>query len=247
MAVTPNKGYPLPVINGNPQTWGIILNQALGIIDSNEGGFTTVNCAGSSNVVVSSTQAANLTLQLTGALTGNIQLQMPAVGGFNIIDNQTTGSYSVTVISQSGGTATILTQGNQGFTYNDGTNQHIIFTLGSIANATVYGNISGSSATPYGVPPSALLDYVFGSTQGNILYRGASSWVVLGPGTAGYSLVTGGPNANPTWAFIGGGGGGSGTVTSVATDVGLTGGPITTSGTVGRDAVFDELNVLWYR
>ena len=178
MTVTPNKGYPLPVVNGNPQTWGVLLNQALGIIDSNEGGFVQIDCSGNSNVVVSSVQSENLTIQLTGLLTGNIQLQMPAVGGFNIIDNQTTGNFAVTVISQGGGTATILTQGNQGFTYNDGTNQHVIFTLGSvIGNSTIYGNISGSTSAPYGVPVSSLFDYVFGATQGNILYR----WRLGGP------------------------------------------------------------------
>lgn len=39
--------------------------------------------------------------------------------------------------------------------------------------------------------------------------------------------------ADGTWKTIGGGGGGSGTVTSVATTAPITGGPITTSGTIG--------------
>lgn len=47
-----------------------------------------------------------------------------------------------------------------------------------------------------------------GATEGDILYRSASGWVVLGPGTAGQVLTTGGTGADPAWAAGGGGGGG---------------------------------------
>lgn len=52
---------------------------------------------------------------------------------------------------------------------------------------------------------TALLDSI-GLTQGDILYRNATEWVVLAPGTAGYVLTTGGAGANPAW-MVGGGGG----------------------------------------
>lgn len=45
---------------------------------------------------------------------------------------------------------------------------------------------------------SSFLD-VLGTTQGDIIYRNASAWVVLAPGTAGQILVTGGAGANPAW------------------------------------------------
>lgn len=45
------------------------------------------------------------------------------------------------------------------------------------------------------------------TTQGSILYRGASSWSVLSPGTSGQFLKTNGPGADPSWASGGGGGG----------------------------------------
>lgn len=44
----------------------------------------------------------------------------------------------------------------------------------------------------------ALLNSI-SSTQGAILYRNATSWVALNPGTAGYVLSTGGAGANPSW------------------------------------------------
>lgn len=44
----------------------------------------------------------------------------------------------------------------------------------------------------------ALLDSI-SSTQGTILFRGASSWTSLAPTTAGYLLQTNGAAANPSW------------------------------------------------
>lgn len=52
---------------------------------------------------------------------------------------------------------------------------------------------------------SSMLDAVFSSTQGSILYRGASAWAALGPGTDGQVLTTGGSGANPAWEDAPGG------------------------------------------
>jgi|SRR5271170_1782139 len=59
---------------------------------------------------------------------------------------------------------------------------------------------SGASGTgkPAGGGSSFSLDSI-GSTQGDILYRGATAWSALGPGTAGQILSTGGAGANPSW------------------------------------------------
>lgn len=46
-----------------------------------------------------------------------------------------------------------------------------------------------------------LLDSI-GNTRGTILYRGASGWVGLAPGTSGFALITGGPGADPSWASV---------------------------------------------
>jgi hypothetical protein len=51
----------------------------------------------------------------------------------------------------------------------------------------------------------SLLDNVFtASAQGTILYRGASAWTALAPGTSGYVLKTQGASADPLWGAIGG-------------------------------------------
>lgn len=46
---------------------------------------------------------------------------------------------------------------------------------------------------------SEILDFVGSAAQGDILYRGASSWTRLGAGTSGQFLRTNGAGANPSW------------------------------------------------
>ncbi len=71
---------------------------------------------------------------------------------------------------------------------------------------------NGSSANPsWEDPPTAGtpdLDDI-GSTRGSILYRGASAWDALTPGTAGQILQSNGAAADPTWEDAPSGGGGS--------------------------------------
>lgn len=75
---------------------------------------------------------------------------------------------------------------------------------------------------------SAAIDAAFGSAQGDILYRGASTWTVLAPGTSGNFLQTQGAAANPIWAA--GGGGGSLTVGTTTISGGTAGGILWDSG-----------------
>lgn len=101
-----------------------------------------------------------------------------------------------------------------------------------ISTGQILGNISGTTQLPYGITETALLDSVFGSAQGDMLYRNASSWTVLAPGSSGQVLQSGGSSGNPSWATI------SATVTATAPlsasggNVSLTGNvPVTNGGT----------------
>jgi hypothetical protein len=100
--------------------------------------------------------------------------------------------------------------------------------LPSISNNSVLANNSGGTAIPSALSASQILDMI-NNVQGDILYRGASGWSSLAPGTSGQVLTTAGASANPSWATVSG----TGTVTNIATNNGLTGGPITTTGTIG--------------
>jgi len=100
--------------------------------------------------------------------------------------------------------------------------------LATMGAATIKANVTGGSAVPTDATLTSILD-TLSTTQGSILYRNSTSWVALGPGTSGQALTTGGAGANPQWSPAAG----TGTVTSVATNSGLTGGPVTTTGTIG--------------
>ena len=74
-----------------------------------------------------------------------------------------------------------------------------VTTFGPIASNELIANATGSTASPVATTLTALIDAAIGSTQGDILYRNATVWVALAPGTAGQLLQTGGAAANPSW------------------------------------------------
>lgn len=124
MTTTTNRGYTLPILGGSTNVWGSLLNGDLTLIDSNLGGTVSINCAGSSNVTLNSTQASNLIQSLTGLLTGSISLLVPQTGSFYIVQNGTTGSaFTVTVKTTAGGSAgVVVPQGSTWLVYSNGTN-----------------------------------------------------------------------------------------------------------------------------
>lgn len=81
-------------------------------------------------------------------------------------------------------------------------------TLGvmpSIAAGDLMANTGSGAAVPIATTVTALLDKALGSTQGQIIYRDASAWAVLAPGTSGNVLATQGASANPHWISAVGG------------------------------------------
>lgn len=75
--------------------------------------------------------------------------------------------------------------------------------LPSLPSGDLLGNSTAGSATAADTTLTALIDRALaGTAQGNILYRNATAWVVLAPGTSGNFLKTQGAAANPTWAAV---------------------------------------------
>jgi hypothetical protein len=98
-----------------------------------------------------------------------------------------------------------------------------VITIADISDMSPYGQQVAASASL-----SALLDAGIGNARGTFAYRNGSTWGALGPGTLGQVLQTRGPSEDPIWATVSG----VGTVVQVDTGTGLTGGPITDTGTV---------------
>lgn len=74
--------------------------------------------------------------------------------------------------------------------------------MANMTASTIKANVSGSSAAPSDATLTQVLDLVGSAAQGDILYRGASSWTRLGAGTSGQYLKTQGTGANPVWATV---------------------------------------------
>jgi hypothetical protein len=76
------------------------------------------------------------------------------------------------------------------------------------ATARVLGRKTAGAGVTEELTASEILDFV-GSTRGQILFRGASGWTVLSPGTSGQVLQTSGAGTDPTWATVSGASGGN--------------------------------------
>ena len=102
---TTNKGLTQPPVGSSG--WGLPLNEDFGYIDEAFGGVTSINVTGvtATPVVLTMAQFRSLTIKFSGTLTANVTYQIPAgVGGRWVIQNNTTGAFSITVSSLGGGT-----------------------------------------------------------------------------------------------------------------------------------------------
>lgn len=84
-------------------------------------GRLSLSVAGSSNVTLNAVQAGCGILTLTGALTANISVIVPAATGQWIVENNTTGAFTLTV-KTAAGTGVAVTQGTQTSVFCDATN-----------------------------------------------------------------------------------------------------------------------------
>lgn len=68
-----------------------------------------------------------------------------------------------------------------------------------MSNNTIKSNISGALGMPGDNTLTAIMDALFGTLQGTIVFRGAASWSALSPGSSGTILTAQGLNTNPIW------------------------------------------------
>ena len=117
----------LMATGANANTWGTNTNNNLEVVDAFSAGYLAKSVAGSSNITLTTANASdtaessNKVIELTGALTGDIVVFIPAVESNYIFFNNTTGSQTLT-IAATGHTAngTQITQGAHTSVYCDG-------------------------------------------------------------------------------------------------------------------------------
>ena len=67
------------------------------------------------------------------------------------------------------------------------------------ATSRVLGRKTSGAGNTEECTLSDILDFIGSAVQGDILYRGASSWARLAAGTLNFKLISGGASANPSW------------------------------------------------
>lgn len=108
MPSTSLKGYEVQTTGTNSGTWGSTLNDnMIEYLDLNMAGVNSQSLS-SSNVTLTTSESRRLVVRCTGTLLANITITTPGLG-FYIIDNQTTGSFTLTLqyTGGVGGTPTI--------------------------------------------------------------------------------------------------------------------------------------------
>lgn len=109
--------------------------------------------------------------------------------------------------TDTGGTGAGVTDGDKGdvvvsgsgATWTIDTDAVTYAKMQNMAADRVLGRRS-TTGDPEELTLTQTLDLVGSAAQGDILYRGASTWTRLGAGTRGRYLQTGGASANPSWA-----------------------------------------------
>lgn len=155
---TTNKAFEKPANGDYVDTWNIPVNGDWDIADKAFGGTYSVALT-NANVNLTQANCQNVRIRLTGSLSGNIIIYFPAsVSGFFIVQNATTGTYSVTLASAGGGAGTVLTeQGRTAFVFTEGTNvfyaddSRVALTAGTGITITGTTNLTISLTTPVAV------------------------------------------------------------------------------------------------
>ncbi len=121
-----------------------------GALSAIRNGYYTKNVGGNANITLDPEgEAPYPIIELTGALTGNINLTFPANGQW-MVKNSTTGAYSVTAIT-SGGTGVSLLQGGVSLIFGDGTNINSLGVLTQAAADARYAALAGLSTQVFSV------------------------------------------------------------------------------------------------
>lgn len=123
---TTNKNIEKPANGDYNNTWSTPVNSDWNVIDKAFGGQTNLNVVSvSGTVTLTASQYQPPIIIMTGALTSNINYQLPSgVGGYWFIYNNTTtaNSSTITFSSAGGGTSVVLAQGVNTAVFCDGTN-----------------------------------------------------------------------------------------------------------------------------
>ena len=149
--------------------------------------YTVIDIPGSGAYTLVGSELNRVAYRFTGILTGNRTVVVPATVQQYWVDNQTTGSYTLTIEPSGGGTGFVISQGERAILYCDGTDVLNASTQGISVPLTVAEG--GTGATTAG---GALIN-LGGSATGIAVFTAvdqAAAYAALGVAPAG--VVNGG-------------------------------------------------------
>lgn len=148
MTTTTNLQLNQPAYNST--AWDVPLNANEDILDAAFGNTTTISLT-NTNVTLTSTQCQAMQIKFTGALSANIIITVPAIGGRWTFTNATSGAYSVTIASAGAGTSVSISQGYSTTLFSDGTNIAIADDglLASLTSLSLSGTLSVTGASTF--------------------------------------------------------------------------------------------------
>jgi hypothetical protein len=118
-AFTPNLGLTLMENGTHNNTWNDEYLNNDERIDAKIGDVTTINSTGGTQVLTGAQERVNV-VKATGVLVSNLTIEFSGVGGAWVIQNDTTGAFTLTV-KVTGQTGVTVTQGTKGLVYFNGT------------------------------------------------------------------------------------------------------------------------------
>jgi len=201
----------------NSGTWGDLVNYTFNRLDAGIDGWTNVNVAGSTNVTLTSNNSTlntddsttddelhNRTIELFGALTGNINVFTGDVENSFTVFNNTTGSYTLT-FGPTTGTGVALTQGAKTIVYSDGST--MLDVMADLGPVTSTGLTVGNGAASGVLTSSGAYDLTLntnaGSNSGEITITDAANGDITftnnGTGVVKFNDAAYFPEANLTF------------------------------------------------
>lgn len=164
--LTPNLLLTNQTEGGNLNTWGVIADANFEEIDDKFGDVTSVSTTGGTTTLSTSQEVVNA-IRVSGTLVSNATIVFSGRGGSWIVENNTTGSYSVTC-KVSGQTGVTIEQGGASLVYCNGTDID-------------YGNPPSSTTAEVTVASATTTD-ILGAASEYIAISGTTTITSLGTG-----------------------------------------------------------------
>jgi len=243
MASTYSDNYKLELqeTGANANTWGNNVNTSLEVIDKFTAGYLSKSVAGSSNVTLTTgnadptAESANKVIELTGTLTGNIYVFIPAVESTYILHNNTSGAFSVTVAptGHSANGVTIV-QGSHTIVYNKNGDTVVDLFANSLGNLSIKNTLTVNNSVFYAANGTVNATAYSGNgsalTGVSSIPSGTTAMFFQGSAPTGWTQNTDASINTTTLRIVTGSGGGTGGTDSFSST--FTGSKSTDSGAI---------------